>query len=480
MLNKPLIFVGIALMIAGMLAGCGAAPTPEVIEKEVVVTQEVEVEVEKIVTVEVEKEVEVEKIVEITAIPEQGPVTITVWSHFANEPTTRKIIETVFADYEAANPNVNIEVTWWDKEPLRDAIRAVMTAGDEGAPDITTFDTNDVQWVEAGWLVNLEDDLPWDKFVAGAREAEKYPGIDGVYKFNFASTVDYLLYNKEIFEELGIEVPEDYQFTQSEFLDVVKKCNEAGYSGVADSIGNRPYPGRYPTNLALVNLIGSEAFGKYFRGEQSWDTPEVRQVLEWVAELSSNGLWPESFATMTIDEYHVYFHTLQDACMLYNGTWYTARAFKPEEEGGQSPDFHFGMLRYPKMDGAAFNEQLKASFPTGYAVLSSSENPDIAKDVLVHWASNPAYGAMQALGNNAPSAIKFGPEDIPEDLKDNPWQWYWDEYDKVYGDLELAVTAETPCGDFEAAMESTLNEGLPLGLVSVDEAIEMLDAALCQ
>ena len=42
-----------------------------------------------------------------------------------------------------------------------------------------------------------------------------------------------------------------------------------------------------------------------------------------------------------------------------------------------------------------------------------------------------------------------------------------------------AIGTTTRCGDFEAAVVAALNEGLPLGLLTVDEAIEMLDEALC-
>lgn len=418
-------------------------------------------------------------VLSVGVVSAQDSVTIEVWSHFANEPTTRSIIEGVFEAYEAEHPNVNIEVTWWDKNPERDAIRTAMLSGGADAPDITTFDTEDVDWVEAGWLVDLSDSLPWDNFIGGTKDAETYPGIDGVYKFNFASTIDYLLYNRAIFEELEIEVPDDFQFTQDEFLDVVRKCHEAGYAGVADAIGNRPFPGTYPTWTALLNKVGGEEFGKYFRGEQSWDTPEVREVLQWVADLGEAGLWPETFSTMTIDEYHLYFHTQQKACMLYNGSWYTARAFAPVENGGQDPDFHFGMLRYPAMDEAQGNNLLRGSFPTGYAVISTSDHIDIAKDILLFWASSPRFGAMQELLNNAPSAIKYTADDIPEALLDNPWQWYWDEFALVYGDLDIYVPSGAACGDFNAAVESALNQGLPLGLLSVDETIEILDSGLC-
>lgn len=411
-------------------------------------------------------------------ISAQEDVTIEWWSHWANEPAKVEVIEQIAAEYMAENPNVTIEITWWDKNPLRDAIRSSMTAG-EGAPDITTFDTEVSEWVTAGWLVDLEDVLPWDNFITAAYEDARYPDVEGIFKFNIGFKVDMILYNKEIFAELGIEVPENYQFTQAEFVEVVQTCHDAGYAGVADAIGNRPYPARFPVEDALVNLVGIEEFGKYIRGEQSWDTPEVRQVLEWSVELRDAGIWPESFATMTIDEYHVFFHTQHGACMLFNPTWYTGRAFKAEDEGGQSPDFNPGMMLYPLMDGAVAPDTLRGGFESGYAVLSTSENIDVATDILA-FASKPEYGALWSAVTNSPSAIVFTADDMPEGMGENPWQWYWDEFNMVYGPAQVGTTPEGHCGDFDAALVAAINEGLPLGLLSVDEAIAMLDESLCE
>lgn len=443
-----------------LLAACVPPPTPEVIEK--VVTKEVE------------------KIVEVTPVPEEEPVNILIWSHFANEPLMRQVISTVFEDYMAEHPNVNIEVTWWDKQPLRDAIRTVMSAGGSGTPDMTTFDTTDIEWVEAGWLLSLDEVMDLDNYAAGADKDATYPdqGFSEHYKHNMAFNVDYLLYNKAIFDELGIQVPDGYQFTQDEFLEVVQKCDAAGYDGLADGIGNRPYPGQYVSKAALLSRVGAEEYQKYISGQQSWDTPEVRQALEWVVELGEAGLWPDSLATMTIDEFHIYFHTQQKACMLYVGSFFPSRSFKPVEEGGMPRDFRFGFLRYPKMEGAQGAEQMIASFPTGYAVLSTTEHPEVAKDIIRFWNSHPKYGAMWAQIVNMPSAIKYSPEDIPQELSDNEWQWYWDGFNEVYGDVDL-VQEPPICGDFNNALTAVLNEGIPLGLMSVDEAIEYLDENLC-
>lgn len=428
--------------------------------------------------VEVTKIVEGETITVVETVEVKPPTTITVWSHFANEPLFRQVISGVFEDYMAENPDVIIEVAWFDKQPLRDSIRTVMQAGGEGAPDITTFDHEDVDWAEAGWLASFDSTLDFDKFIAGSDLAGSYAGFDGVYKFNMAAMTDYILYNKEIFEELGIEVPENKQFSQEEFIQVIETCKAGGYDGFANAIGNRPYPGQYLPKGALLNMVGADEFNKLWTGQTSWDTPEVRQALEFVVEASNAGAWPASFSTMTLDEAHLYFHTQKKACMFYNGSWYTSRAFKPESEGGQSPDFHFGMLKYPAMDGGSANNAVIAGFPTGYTVLANSPNKEIALDIFKFWSEHPEYGAEWAGVTNMASAIKYSADDVPAELQDNPWQWYWDEFNATYGDSDFAIHG-IGCGDFNDALVSVLNEGLPLGLFTVDEAIEYLDSKLC-
>jgi hypothetical protein len=94
---------------------------------------------------------------------------------------------------------------------------------------------------------------------------------------------------------------------------------------------------------------------------------------------------------------------------------------------------------------------------------------------------------------NIPSPIKYDTEkDWPSDelmaemaelvgFTPGQWDWYWAEYNKAYGGIPTGQTpaALAACGDFADAVEGALNEGIPLDLISVDEAVEMLDAALC-
>jgi multiple sugar transport system substrate-binding protein len=414
-------------------------------------------------------------------------VTIEWWSHWANEPAKVAVIEKIASDYMAENPNVTINITWWDKQPLRDAVRSSMTAG-EGAPDIVTFGSDQFDWVQAGWLVDLSDALPWEKFVSGTELDGNYSaqGMEGNYKLDVGITTQMLFYNSDIFAELGIDVPEDYQFTPDEFTDVISTCNQAGYAGIADAIGNRNYPGVWPVQYLLWTLVGPEQFDLYNSGQQSWDTQAARRVLDQTVTWRDAGLWPATLSTMTIDEFHIYFHTQRKACMMYIPSWYSGRAFAPQEQGGQDPNWHFGMLRYPAWEDGAADQTLWGGFEDGYAVLSSSEHIDTAEDILT-FTAQPQYGALWTAVTNIPSSVIYDPAtDWPSDetltelgVVPGQWDWFWAEYAKVYGGLPSAVATTPACGDFADAVVSALNEGLPLGLMSVDEAVDTLDNALC-
>lgn len=473
MLKKLYTLLAVLLIAAFALSACGTPATPQTI----------------IQTVEVPVEVQVE--VTSTSAPKaEGSKELVVWwSHWANEPAKKIVIEKIVADYEAEHPNVDIVLTWWDKDPLRNAIRSTMTAGGEGAPDITTFDTEVVEWVQAGWMMDLADAIPWDNLDPMAKNDGTYSdlGFAGNYKLNLSKTTNMILYNKEIFAELGITVPDNYQFTQTEFLDVVKKCSTAGYAGVADAIGNRKYAGVFPSQYHLFSLVGPQEFDLYNSGKKSWDSPEAKSVLEYTAALRDAGLWPESYSTMTIDEFHVYFHTQQKACMLYVPTWYTGRAFKPVKDGGQDPAWHFGMLRYPAMDGGKANDLVWGGTESGYGVLSTTKHLETSKDIIAYIAQ-PKYGALWTAVTNSPSMTKYDAvKDAPsaETLKAagvtaGQWDWYWAEFEKVYGGLEKGIAQTARCGDFNAAVESALADGLPQGLATVDESIALMDAALCK
>jgi ABC-type glycerol-3-phosphate transport system substrate-binding protein len=114
-------------------------------------------------------------------------------------------------------------------------------------------------------------------------------------------------------------------------------------------------------------------------------------------------------------------------------------------------------------------------------VLSTSKHPEVAKDILA-FMMQPKYGALWTALTNIPSSLKYDPAtDWPKDLEGGEtWQWYWEEIDRVYQGMERKMATGAPCGDFLDARTNAINLGLPQGLLTVDEAIQMMDEKLCE
>lgn len=412
----------------------------------------------------------VEEVVEAaTPEPEAEPVVINWWSHWAEEDNKKAVILQVIEDYEGEHPNVDIEVTWWQKAEMWPAMRNAFTAG-EGFPDIFYFDIGVLEFIDAGWLEDLSDDIDWDNVMPTGTDFWTREG--GTWAVPLEASSDHIYYNVRLFDELGIEVPDDYQFTADEFYEVANTCREAGYDPFAQGIGDRDYPGQYLYKYILLHQLGDEEYIKLWDGETSWDRPEVREALDYAQQVMALPAMPEVYTTMTLAESHRYFHTEEKACMFLVGAWYTGRAFVPAEEGGQPKDFRLSFLDYPEMPNGVGNNQGFYGIGGSLAVAAMSENKDVATDI-VSFFTQPTYANLWLSKTAVPTGLKIDAATMPE----SEWKWYFEEYDKVNSDVDWRLIKTSECGDLIDAYTAVFNEGLPQNLMTVDEAIETLEEA---
>ena len=145
-------------------------------------------------------------------------------------------------------------------------------------------------------------------------------------------------------------LPPSGQFTQAQFLDIVKKAAAASMTPIAQGVGDRPYPGAYIPHEALLRKLGRDDYGKLLDGKLSWKDPRIVEVFTWVKQLVDAGAYPKSFATLKLGESHYYFHTKPGALMFPMGAFYTGRAFVPPDKGGQPESFPLGVMSFPAMD----------------------------------------------------------------------------------------------------------------------------------
>jgi ABC-type glycerol-3-phosphate transport system substrate-binding protein len=413
----------------------------------------------------------------------EEPVEITVWSHWADEDSKRNVVEQVMQDYMTENPNVTINVEWWQKSDLVPALQNSFSVG-EGAPDLFYFDRTTeafFTFVDVGWVTPLDDVVDWDQMLPAAKEGSTWENINGESHSWYGvleASPDLLLYNPAIFEELGITVPDNYQFTTDEFYDVAVKCRDAGYDVFASGIGDRKVPGQYMYKFAMISKLGNDGFIELWNGERSWEDAEVQDALQWVQSVVEIPAMPDTFSTMTLAESHQYFHTMQKACMFPIGAWYPGRSFQPTDAGGQPEDFRNGFLKYPAFpDGKGTNHGHWLS-AGGFAIWSQSPNLDVSKDIM-NFFMQEKYGTMWFTGTSIPSGIRTDPNAISAD---HPYLWYFQGYDAAYGDYDWQVDTTNPCPELRSAYDAYINDGLAARLVTVDEFVETIEEirATCQ
>jgi len=335
------------------------------------------------------------------------------------------------------------------------------------------------EFITAGWYAELDNVLDWTQFNDGARERtmRKLGDKTAVWDPPLEGIAEEIIYNPKIFEKAGVTVPASRQFTSDEFYDVCVKLRQAGFDPFAQGVGDRNYPGRGIFNDGFLTKLGAEDARKLMTGQLAWDTPAVKEVLDWGAKLSKIPVMPPNFSTMKLAESHTYFHTpppgkdLPRAAMFLVGAWYTGRALQPPEKGGQPKDFRLSFLRYPTFkDGKAPGAQWGGGGSGGGSVAAQSKIKDAAFDA-VRGLHTVKYGSIWLGLSYVPTELKVDSKLIP----DGGYQWYAEEYAKTHQDVKWVTSNFTIPPALDQAITAAYNEGLPSGQIDVAKAIELLE-----
>lgn len=404
-----------------------------------------------------------------TATSARAETTITLWSHWADEPNKVNFVETAVKTFEKENPGTKVEVTWYQKQPLYSALKVALTAGK--APDIFYAEVDQTEYVNNHALLPLDDVVDWSNVEKWAQEAWTFNGK--IYGFPLEATVVELYYNKDLLKELGFTLPANAQFSQDKFVELVKTSIDHGITPVAQGVGDRPYPGHYFTFQTLLKKLGREDYGKLLAGEIPYSDPRVVEHLKWVKSLIDMGMYPKGFTTIKLGESHRYFHTEPKAVMLPLGSFYPGRAFKPASEGGQPEDFPLGIMQFPAMNGGACNTCKTVALAGSYVVNAKTKHPKLAGKLLSDMA-RPEMGNLWLETVMVQSGVKGDPSKIT-----GKYAGYFKELGERDKGAKFFVGLphQRTQGKCQDALIQVMNVAFPAGLISVDEAVTKMDEA---
>ena len=314
-------------------------------------------------------------------------VTLTIWSHEADEPAKVAVREKVARDIEQRHPGIRVKITWYDHDGLSLALKTSLPAGQ--GPDVFYVEPGWTDLIHEGYLLPLDDLVDWSRIYDWAREVWAYEGKTWAVPQEVYT--DELYFNAALLSQLGYVLPANAQFTQSAFLDIIRRCRAHSITPIAQGVGDRNYPGSYVLTQALLRKLGAHDYGELFLGHLSFADPRVVAVFEWLKQLVDAGAYPKNFMTLKLAESHFYFYQQPGALLLPMGSWYVGRAFVPADDGGQPADFPLGIMQFPAMDGGACNECKTRAIGSSFAINAASPHKALAAEYL-NAMSTPEIG----------------------------------------------------------------------------------------
>jgi glucose/mannose transport system substrate-binding protein len=425
------------IMLAGVVAGCGPAPTPQVVEK--VVTKEVEkvvtVEVEKVVTQEVEKvvtqEVEVQVEVVVTATPEPEAREIEIF-HWWTGPGEREAADAMFAALKDAYPDVTVvenPVAGGGGVSHRVVLQGRMAAG--VPPD--TFQT--LGGAELKAYVDGNALEPLDDLWAELNYKEAIPGplanavtIDGhpyVVPLNM-HIQNILYYDQKLFEELGLEPPTNFE-------ELIAACQaiQAAYPDKAPfGLGTQEnWEAAFVLDSIILEEGGPEYYVSLFKGDVDVTTDPVFrasleklvQLMEYIYPFHSNLTWDQSVGLVASG----------DAAMVLMGTWAIGAFVKGS---GWTPGVDFGAVTFPQEP-----ERLLLFHPDTYGLAAGAPHPSATLDWLKVVASPELQVPTDVTQGGMFARIDIDPMEFPDPIRQEMQAYVRDNPDKLILDQHGSI-----------------------------------------
>lgn len=357
--------------------------------------------------------------------------------------------------YMASHPNVTIEMTDLGSTDYMTQL-ATQLAGGNGELDILTI--KDIPGYSN--LINLEMLVPMNDLLT--RDTADFGGVieqltasDGnFYAVPFRSDFWVLFYNKDMFDQAGIDYPTN-DMTMEQFDALIREVSEK-----TGAYGNIYHTWR--SDVTLFGILDGQ--NTIIDGTYDFLKPYSEQadgVVPDYGELKTSGL-----------HYSAAFENGQ-AAMCNMGSWFiaTLQTYNAEAEANGVEPVNFGMVKYPHPEGVEAGTTLGTV--TSLGINPYSENQAAAAD-FINWcvsdegaAAIAATGTFPAVSNEQINDIIAATEGFPTD-----------EASKEALNT-VAVYLEMPLTDKASEIETVLNEehdAIMTGAETVDDGIANMNS----
>ena len=318
--------------------------------------------------------------VEPTQVEASKEVTLKLWSQWASDADgMKKPLDKVLADWQAANPNIKIEMDAINTDAYKAKVKVASAANE--LPDIF------FSWgggfakpfADANLVLQLDqylNDGTKDKLVSQTLNNFTYDGK--TYGLPMYMWLGVLYCNQDIFRQNGVTLPDTY----NDLLTAVKTFTAKGITPFA--VGEKElWPGMFFQNALAMRTVGIDGCVKALSKQASFDTPEFKDSAAKLDELVRAGAF--SKGCMGVDELEAEASFAQGkAAMIYMGDW-AAATFEKNDSPVRGK---VAVKNFPALDGARDNGSFLGGAIDTFMVSTETRYKDESVQALKYICEN--------------------------------------------------------------------------------------------
>ena len=310
-----------------------------------------------------------------------GDKTNISFMHWRNED--KAVFDEIIAEFEEANPDITVEMNIYPSDQYQATAQRMLQEGSTG--DVfTSFPGAQFESLQsAGIFEDLTDEEFVSRFDENLISVGQKDGKQLALPYQLVFNIP--VYNKGMFEELGLEVPKSW----TEFQEMADTLLENDITPIAFP-GADIGPNQFMNSMMMNNAPDEEVFAKLQSGEESltneWWVKTLKdfQLLEQKGYIQENALGTNADSAMAMV-------ANEEAAMIATGSYHMASIL------GLNPDLQLDLLAPITVEEseAVYEGINTATFML--AVNSKSEKQEQAKK-FIDFLSQPEIASKYANG----------------------------------------------------------------------------------
>ncbi len=282
---------------------------------------------------------------------------------FQNKPEAVETFDALIEKFNEEHPEINIEQNFVPEAET--VIMSRLTQGD--MPDIMGINGNATygELAESGTLHDFSEEQMIENVQSAYVDMlNQLSGKDVPNGIPYATNANTVLYNKDIFAEIGIDIP----VTWDEFVSVVEMIETEGYTPFYHTYGDA-WTAMVAFNALAGNLEGDKFAEERLAGETTFEERhrEVAEKMLEIKDMANNDIFGTNY-----DQGNAAFSN-GDSAMYIQGNWAIGEITEA------NPDMNIGAFALP-----VTNEQADNRLISGVdTVLTVSEDTPHKDDALL-------------------------------------------------------------------------------------------------